>query len=331
MGRQWIEGYKPAANVGPANEARIKKLILELEAPAAAERTTLGAVVPSSDLLMGVKAVWGAISSYVLCFGERPGTEAQKYSLPGGAAKRAVERPFVIAIGGGRHVPHELEGRVVNLTRVSTVYGPTEIFVGPDEAKRLGQWPVSVALHEVWKFVGTPHLINDLGFADRTILAGVQDGIIRPEAIADLWKALEHWPIEPQPLPALSNFYDSGTPRLVGSRLPMPPGGDKGEEGQRMFKLLAQIERDPILRKEAKRLNVLRHGQHTCESCLFAHSDSAMFDVHHPNPLAAGVRTTLAEHLIVLCPTCHRRAHRKSKLDPYSLIELREWIAQGRP
>jgi hypothetical protein len=332
MGRQWIDGFKPLSNVGPVNEARIKNLILELDGEAAVPRPmTLSEVVPSPDLLMGVKAVWGAISSYVLCFGARPGSDAQTYALPAGAARRAVERPFVIAIGGGRHVRDGLEGRVVNLARVSTVYGRTEVFVGPDEAKRLEQWPVSVALHEVWKFVGTPHLVTDLGFADRSMLAGTQDGIIRPEAIADLWRALEQWPIEPQPLPPLSNFYDSGAPTLVYSRLPLPPGRDKGEEGERIFKLQRQIERDPKLRKEAKRLNVLRHGQHTCEACLFAHSDSAMFDVHHPTPLAAGVRTTLAAQLVVLCPTCHRRAHRKSRIDPYSLIELRDWISQGRP
>jgi hypothetical protein len=332
MGRTWIDGFKPAANIGPVNEALIKKLILELEvANADPPPTTFGEVVPSPELLMGVKAVWGAISSYVLCFGERPGTDAQKYSLPGGAARRAVERPFVIAIGGGRNVRDNLGGRVVNLARVSTVYGTTEAFVGPDEAHRLQQWPVSVALHEVWKFVGTPHLVADLGFPDRTILVGVQDGIIRPEAIDDLWKALEEWPIEAQPLPPISNFYDSGSPRLVHSKLPLPPGGEKGEEGQRIYKLQRQIERDPKLRKEAKRLNLQRHGQHTCEACLFAHGDSVMFDVHHPTPLAVGVRTTLAEQLIVLCPTCHRRAHRKSKIDPYSLAELREWISQGRP
>ena len=332
MGRPWINGYKPLSNVGPVNEARIKKLILDLECEAApTPAPTFSNIVPSPDRLMGVKAVWGAISSYVMCFGERPGTEAQKYSLPGGVARRAVERPFVIAIGGGRHVRDGLGGRVVNLVRASTVYGPTKVFVGPHEAKRLEQWPVSIALHEVWKFVGAPHLITDLGFSDRKILAGVQDGIIRPKAIGDLWTALADWPIEAQALPPLSSFYDSGTPRLIHSKLPMPPDGDKGEEGKRIYKLQRQIERDPKLKKEAKRLNVVLYGQHTCEACMFEHSDSAMFDVHHPNPLAAGVRTTFAEHLQVLCPTCHRRAHRKSMIDPFTLDELRDWVVIGRP
>ncbi|QDP20020.1 hypothetical protein FMM02_08665 [Sphingomonas xanthus] len=113
--------------------------------------------------------------------------------------------------------------------------------------------------------------------------------------------------------------------------LTLPPGGDRGEEGQRIFQLQAEVERDPKLRKEARRLNVQKYGQITCEACLFGHSDPAMFDVHHPTPLAIGVRTTHAEHLLVLCPTCHRRAHRKSKLDPFTLLELRDWVAAGRP
>src|SRR5665213_3355952 len=34
MGRRWIAGYRPAANVGPANETRLGSLIAEVEGEA---------------------------------------------------------------------------------------------------------------------------------------------------------------------------------------------------------------------------------------------------------------------------------------------------------
>jgi 5-methylcytosine-specific restriction enzyme A len=56
-----------------------------------------------------------------------------------------------------------------------------------------------------------------------------------------------------------------------------------------------------------------------------------MFDAHHPAPLAVGKRVTLPEHLQILCPTCHRRAHRKGRVQPFSLLELQAWVRAGRP
>lgn len=72
-------------------------------------------------------------------------------------------------------------------------------------------------------------------------------------------------------------------------------------------------------------------GSMPCEARRFAHSDGAMFDAHRPTPLALGKRTTLPEHLLILCPTCHLRAHRKSRLDPFQLHQLQSWVASGRP
>ena len=164
---------------------------------------------------------------------------------------------------------------------------------------------------------------------DRTILAGAQDGIIRPdEKVELLGDKLKDGPLELMALPLPANFYDPGRPRLAIAKRPMNPGA---KEGERIWKLQKQLERDPKIKKIAKSLNVEKFGQPTCEACLFAHPDRAMFDAHHPTPLAVGVRVTLPEHFEILCPTCHRRAHRKSMLDPFSLIEIKEWIAAGRP
>ena len=330
MGRGWISGYKPAENVGAATERRIRQILLTQQEKLK-RILKLRDVVLTPETLMGVKAVWGEITSYAICFGDRPGTAAQKFSLPASSARKAIDSPFVIAIGGGSKVKRELRGRVVNLAKVSTVYGPTGAFVDAAEAYRLAQWPVCVALLDVWRFVDTPHLVDDLKFPDRSILGGSQDGIVRPAAVDDLWKALADSSIEQVALPVLRNFYNSGSVRLISSPEQLVPIDLSGEEGTRVYELQFKVERDPQLRKEAKRLNLERHGKHTCEACNFAHEDSAMFDVHHPTPLAVGVRRTFATQLAVLCPTCHRRAHRKSRIDPFTLNELREWVQNGRP
>lgn len=285
-------------------------------------------------MLMGVKAVFGQLSSHVLCFGGRGTVNDRSYfSVAKSAAHRAVERPFVVTIGAGENVRPGLDGRVLNVARVSYVYGPTNLFVtDPSEVIRVAQWPVAIVLHDAWTIGGLPHLVDDLGMPDRTILAGAQDGIVRPDnKVEALWRALEDTPLELAVLPLPANFFDPGKPTLAISKLPFIPKNLGTEEGERVWKRQLKIERDPAIAREAKARNVARFGKPTCLACDFAHPDQAMFDAHHPTPLAVGARITLPEHLEILCPTCHRRAHRKSRLDPYSLFELRAWNSAGRP
>lgn len=293
--------------------------------------TTVRDVVASPDQVMGAKAVFGPISSHVMCFGGRGERfENRFYSQPAGVAKRAVAAPWVFAIGGGSNVRDNLAGKALNLVRAACVYGDTAAFVPPDEAARLGQWPVAIALHDVWELTGFPHLVDDLGLPDRRILAGAQDGIIKPAQHFDaFWEVVRDWPITIKALPLALDFHDAGTPRLVSQILPSLKTGTK--EGKVAWKLQRSRERDPKLSSDAKLLNIARFGTCTCEACHFGHGDTGLFDAHHPNPLCAGVRTTLAEHLVILCPTCHRRAHCKDRLTPFTLDELIAWNRGGRP
>lgn len=114
---------------------------------------------------------------------------------------------------------------------------------------------------------------------------------------------------------------------------PPIPGGNASAEGRRRYRLQSQIERRSWMSREAKRLNALQHGGNvTCEACGFGHQDTAMMDAHHERPLAGGVRDTRLEDLRILCPTCHRRAHRsEDRLQPYSIAHLQEWVTNGRP
>jgi hypothetical protein len=124
-------------------------------------------------------------------------------------------------------------------------------------------------------------------------------------------------------------------PDPAGPQGPIPPipGGSSSAEGRRRYRLQSQIERRYWVSREAKRLNAAQHeGKVTCEACGFGHPDAAMMDAHHEQPLAGGVRDTRIDDLRILCPTCHRRAHRSADpLIPFSLADLQAWVADGKP
>ena len=335
LNEPWIIGYKPAEHVGPVVEERIRRIISDERSREQLQTLLFQDVCPTLQSIQGVKAVFGPISSYVLCFAGRgdPNSTSFYYQAEN-AARSAVERPFIITIGGGEEVRPDADGRIVSFARVGTVFGPTKLLLEDEaETNRLARWPVSVNLLEVWHFDGKPHLVHDLGMPDRTILGGSQDGIIRPlEKMVALWEALRDWPVRLASLPPPANFYDSGRPQRAMTKLPIIPSRKKAEEGDRIWRLQQEVERDAGLRAAAKRLNFHRHGQYTCEACEYASSDGGMFDAHHATPLSIGRRITRTEHLQILCPTCHRRAHRSpDKLKPYTLSELRSWVDMGRP
>jgi hypothetical protein len=103
-------------------------------------------------------------------------------------------------------------------------------------------------------------------------------------------------------------------------------------EGKRVWRLSLQLERDAKLMRDAKELNRSKNGGVlVCEACDFSDPLTSMFDAHHPDPLAAGVRVTYAKELRILCPTCHRCAHAKAadKLSPIAVEEIRSRLGRG--
>ena len=289
-------------------------------------------IVPDPKLLMGAKAVFGPFRSHLLCFGARGTLDQNSYfSKPRKAAEKSIEAPFILAIGGGQRVRDNLGGKVLNIGKASFDYGLTADLAEPEEAKRLQQWPVVLVMNDVWEFDGYPHLIDDMKMPDKRVLEAAMDGIVRhDDRIKRLWEALADWPMILQNLPLPSNFVPSSKPTLFSKTKSTRSVDITSEEGQRVWKLQCAVERNRKVTDAAKLLNIAEHGISTCESCNFADADTGMYDAHHPTPLAAGVRTTLPEHLVILCPTCHRRAHRKDRLNPYTLGELRAWVLAGR-
>ncbi len=295
-------------------------------------------VVPSPDALMGVKAVFGPLRGRAVCFSSRGNAAAKDRSHFRSAriaAEYAVEQPFLIAIGGGAHVRDDLGGHVLNVARVSKVYGETPVFyTDPDEVRRLAQWPVATALLDVYQVDGLPHLVDDLGLPDRTILANAFDIVVRPpDKVAALWEALRGRTLSLPDVPPLPNFREPEGVTLVGSLLPKK---HTGEEGRRIAREVQLFERRSDLAREARRLNrEANGGSLVCECCTYSDNVDGMFDVHHLVPLMLGVRETTLSDLAVLCPLCHRWAHKKGggQTDPLPLAAVRaaRRVAGGSP
>jgi 5-methylcytosine-specific restriction enzyme A len=297
---------------------------------------TLKDVVSAPEHLMGVKAVWGRSREGVMCFGSR-GNAALKdrghFSQARTTAERAQTQPYFLTIGGGEQVPDTLRGRVLELVRATGVYGETTAFVRDDELRaRLAQWPVAIIISEVYSVKGEPHLVEDLGFPDRRILANAYDTVIRDEDhIQRVWDRLKNWEVERRrdvtPPPG---FRDPGKVQMYGSLYPRLDC--RSSEGKRVWKLSQEVERDPNLKREAKARNRARNGGVlVCEACGFSDLLDSMFDAHHQQPLAVGVRESRVDDLVVLCPTCHRCAHAKAddKLSPISVQDLAKLMSGG--
>lgn len=296
-------------------------------------------VVPSPDLLMGVKAVWGESRAPIMCFGSRgdaSDSPNKHFQAAKSVADRAAITPFMVTLGGGRKVPSALDGRVVEVVRATGVWGDTKSFVGGTEVyPDLEEWPVAVVLTEVYRVIGTPHLNSDLDFPDRDILTNAFDGVIRRQAhIEALWTALQDYELEQRrDLLVLANFFDPGKVVRVGTLYPKVTFASS--EGKEIWKTTKARERDLRLRKAALDQNRQRNGGLlACEACDFSDSRSALFDAHHMTPLAVGLRVSRVDDLAVLCPTCHRIAHfivedRLSPLSPAAVRALRDTLAHG--
>jgi 5-methylcytosine-specific restriction protein A len=293
-------------------------------------------VVHSPDQLMGVKAVWGGKSAEpVMCFGARGDVgenSTTQFAQARSAATKAVTSPYLLTIGGGAQASSDVQGRVLELVRVSGAYGKTTAFVrSPEIMAHLVQWPVAVMLTEVYAVDGSPHLIEDLGFPDRRVLTNAYDGV-RSDAddISALWTALKDRTVtlrrDVLPPPG---FIDPGKPQLCGTLYPKI----SASEGKKRYFEARGLERSSALAKEAKARNQrANNGVFVCEGCDFSDLSGAMFDAHHLIPICVGERESRVEHFAILCPTCHRWAHSKAPhvYSPVPIAELRSLRAANR-
>jgi 5-methylcytosine-specific restriction protein A len=280
---------------------------------------SLEQVADNCDKVMGVKAVWGYSPEAVMGFSSLGSARA--------AAERAKDQPYLITIGGGRRVPPDYKGRVLEIVRVTGVYGNTNIFVrDPTHLAILEQWPVSVVLSEVYTVNGQPHLIDDLKLPDRRILEQAFDRVRRDnERMSQLWEAMRAISVTRREdiLPP-SGFRDPT--EVVRCDVSYPSLTSASEEGQRVWKESIALERNRELSSNVKLINRHRNGgKIVCEACDLRADLPGLFDAHHLEPLATGIRVTRVDDFAVLCPTCHRWAHQLAadKLQPLKVSEVR--------
>jgi predicted HNH restriction endonuclease len=111
-------------------------------------------------------------------------------------------------------------------------------------------------------------------------------------------------------------------------------GALEGEEEERKTKVKRRAAwlayKFWLLRQKLKALN--------CDDCGFDPSADAslaglprrsLFDVHHKNPLAEGVRRTTTDDFALLCPRCHRIEH--VRLRTFSVRGLGRPLGSEKP
>lgn len=315
---------RPAGDAYDATYGALEARPKAARARSSAGKLTFKDIVASPSELMGVKAVWGTSIAPVMCFGSRSVTNP--HQLAADVAKKVDHAPLLLTIGGGKQVPRELAGRALEVVRVSRAYGETKTLVeDPDHYRRLEQWPSSIVLMEVYTLLDAPDLVRDLGLPDRRALSLAFDTVkTNVDDIEVLWSALKDWPVERNEELALPHgFKNPSKPTLVGQ---IRPTYGKAE-GLKRYREARVSERDATLRPLLLELNrQANDGHYVCEGCDFTHDVSGMFDAHHLHPLFHGERVTRVDDLALLCPTCHRAAHRLTAdpAIPLSIEELRQ-------
>jgi len=126
--------------------------------------------------------------------------------------------------------------------------------------------------------------------------------------------------------------------RRKASQVPSVPEPDEEElddfrpEGRIAYRLHRTRERSKQLRRKKVESVTRRHGRLLCEACgndlaTYGAVGQLVFEVHHLTPLSVTGETTVTmSDLALLCPTCHRIAHR---MDPWpDLNDLRALTPQ---
>lgn len=136
--------------------------------------------------------------------------------------------------------------------------------------------------------------------------------------------------------------YPFGTRQPTTNTLPEGPNdddedGSAGEEGKRVVVTHTRIERESRLRpRKIEQARKASAGRLTCEVCALHPDDkygplgSTILECHHLTPLANrdAPAVTPLDDLILVCPNCHRMAHRILRIDPdcTTLPRLKERI-----
>jgi len=147
---------------------------------------------------------------------------------------------------------------------------------------------------------------------------------------SEIWKAYD---TDPKRLEELAKLIRSGNEAPSHAEEDEVEIDDVHREGRLVYRMHRQRERNPKLRKR-KIAKVMKdnNGKLACEACdsdlesKYGSPGAAIFECHHIEPLrVSGPTESKLSDLALLCPNCHRVAHR---IEPWPTIaELRQHIA----
>ena len=283
-----------------------------------------GPAVPVSELTVR----HGPVEGVVLGYGAGELAEDGRFDwpaavLPPGRMRGRIEArqaegrrgPFLIAMGSLRGV--EAQGgapnALIGVALASDVVMGAPMLLherhlrSPHNLKNgLFRWPEGIPLLRIWLCDPPQPYVDFTGF----------DPSFR------VWQAADMLPPD-RVVPGLSEGILRVMVREVEIDRAQPlPKAVAGlltwQEGHRKWREIGERVRDREAVRAALTANAARHGRLQCETCPYTPAEDPgvpkgygrqMMDVHHRHAISHSVRTTALEDLMVLCPTCHRRAH----------------------
>lgn len=237
--------------------------------------------------------------------------------------------PRVVA---DRDTHDQLADRLIAVHQLRPSARPLREIVGDEEYEQIqdiwsdpnqrNRWSVAFPIIRTWEIVGRPkaHDVLSAGVFAETYQS--QNALLRHVSAK---MRIEIANLDVQEIPAPNVWIAIEDEVAIASRDKIPSdllrdinvdllGALEGEETERKTKI--KLRAAWLAQRfwfERKRASAIR-----CDECGFDPSATAslaslplrsLFDIHHKNPLAEGVRRTTTQDFSLLCPTCHRIEH----------------------
>lgn len=131
----------------------------------------------------------------------------------------------------------------------------------------------------------------------------------------------EHWPGENLSCPI--RHIPKGQSSTASKHVTRDFDDQATIEGMKLDVTRMMSARDRAVAEKRK-----KRDNYSCQACGFHLKVGKRYviDCHHLHPVALGVRETILEDLVSLCPTCHRIAHTRDI--PLELADIRSLMAQ---
>lgn len=149
-------------------------------------------------------------------------------------------------------------------------------------------------------------------------------GLVKPHIGKNNKPHFEHWPGENLDCPI--RHIPKGQASAASRHITRDFDDQATIEGMKRDVIKMVSARDRTVAAERK-----KKDNYSCQACGFhlKIGHRHVIDCHHLYPVALGVRETILEDLVSLCPTCHRIAHTRDV--PLELADIEHLMAQMKP